>query len=152
MKPTAFIDIPEGGRFCPVFKSDRRLTAPDAQPRSALTHIYYTLNPGEVSHFHRLRSDEIWSLYQGTGLTLYLWDGTMKPPEVITLSAQSGAFCHAIPAGIWQAAEPLGDTILVGCSVAPGFEEVDFELISPRSEQANRLIAIDSTLSKFIVS
>ena len=150
MKPTTFTDIPEGGRFCPVFKSDSRLTAPDGQSRSALTHIYYTLSPGEVSRFHRLRADEIWSLYQGTGLKLYLWDGTIKPPEAITLSAQSGAFCHAIPAGIWQAAEPLTDTVLVGCSVAPGFEEVDFELMLPRSESARRLAAIDPALSRLI--
>ncbi|GAA4649721.1 cupin domain-containing protein [Kistimonas scapharcae] len=150
MKPTAFMEIPEGGRFCPVFRSDGRLTTPDGEPRSALTHIYYTLNPGEISHFHRLRADEIWSLYRGAGLNLYLWNGTMKPPEVITLSAQSGAFCHAIPAGIWQAAEPLVDTLLVGCSVAPGFEEVDFELMLPRSESARRLTAIDPALSKFI--
>ena len=48
------------------------------------------------------------------GLSFFLWDGTMKPPEVITLSAESGEFCHAIPAGIWQAAEPMADTVLVG--------------------------------------
>ncbi len=150
MKPTTFIDIPEGGRFCSVFRSDSRLTVADGQSRCALSHIYYTLNPGEVSHFHRLGADEVWSLYQGTGLKLFLWDGTMKPPEVITLSAESGEFCHAIPAGIWQAAEPMADTVLVGCSVAPGFEEADFDLMLPRSESARHLASIDPALSKLI--
>ncbi len=152
MNYTDYLDIPEGGCFSQVFKSDRRVMTPDGQSRCALTHIYYTLNPDEVSRFHRLASDEIWSLYQGTGLKLYLWDGTNKSPEVITLSASSGKFCHAIPAGTWQAAAPLTDTVLVGCSVAPGFEDVDFELMSLRSEQAKCLISVDSTLSKFMTS
>lgn len=33
-----------------------------------------------------------------------------------------------VPAGIWQAAEPEGEAVLVGCTVAPGFEFDDFRL------------------------
>ena len=33
-----------------------------------------------------------------------------------------------VPAGVWQAAEPVGDAVLCGCTVAPGFEFADFEL------------------------
>ena len=58
-----FLAIPEGGRFRQVFRSERMVTVSGEQSRTALSHIYYTLNPGEVSRFHRLCSDEIWSLY-----------------------------------------------------------------------------------------
>jgi len=33
-----------------------------------------------------------------------------------------------VPAGVWQAAEPVGGAALCGCTVAPGFEFEDFEL------------------------
>ncbi|MNJ05364.1 hypothetical protein D3C73_1666340 [compost metagenome] len=35
-----------------------------------------------------------------------------------------------VPAGVWQAARPLGDEpVLVSCVVAPGFHYDDFRLI-----------------------
>ena len=34
-----------------------------------------------------------------------------------------------VPAGVWQAAEPLGDEpVLVSCIVSPGFDFADFRL------------------------
>jgi len=151
MQPTDLSDHPEGGRFREVFRSARLVTTADGATRTALTHIYFALDPGEVSRFHRVASDEVWNLYQGTGLRLYSWDGTTAPPEVVTLAATTGDFCHVVPAGRWQAAEPLDGTVLVGCSVAPGFEFADFELIQPGSDTALRLAAIAPHLEKFIV-
>ncbi len=151
MKPTNLQEHPEGGRFLEVFRSSATITAANGNTRAALTHIYFSLNPGEVSRFHRVVSDEVWNLYQGTGLYLYLWDGTDTLPTRIELSAQSNAFCHVVPAGLWQAAEPIEDTVLVGCSVAPGFEFADFEMIDPKSDLARLLQSADPTLSKFTV-
>ena len=36
-----------------------------------------------------------------------------------------------VPAGHWQATEPLGGWGLVSCVVAPGFEFAGFELAAP---------------------
>lgn len=36
-----------------------------------------------------------------------------------------------VPAGDWQAAEPLGAWTLVGCTVSPGFRFEGFELAAP---------------------
>lgn len=33
-----------------------------------------------------------------------------------------------VPAGVWQAAEPIGGAVLCGCTVSPGFEFQDFEM------------------------
>ncbi len=33
-----------------------------------------------------------------------------------------------VPAGVWQAAEPVGGAVLCGCTVAPGFEFDDFTM------------------------
>ena len=149
MKPTDLIEHPEGGRYREVFRSAEAVTTAEGKTKSALTHIYFSLDPGELSRFHRVSSDEIWNLYRGEGLRLTIWDGTSNPPECVTLSAATNTFCHVIPAGAWQAAEPLSDTVLVGCSVAPGFEFVDFELIEPDSKQAELLTTIDSALGRF---
>lgn len=152
MKPENLIEHPEGGRFREVFRSAQTVSTQDGTIKSALTHIYFSLKQGEVSKFHKVTSDEIWNLYQGQGINLYTWDGTSSPPKCVTLSTKSNCFCYVIPAGIWQAAEPISDTVLVGCSVAPGFDFADFELIDPNSNEANQLIATAPEMAKFINS
>ena len=151
MKPIDLIDHPEGGRFCEVFRSGRIVTNKTGDTRSALTHIYFSLKPGEVSKFHRVASDEVWNLYKGAGLNLYIWEGTENSPECITLSAESNNFCHVVPADVWQAAEPVSDTVLVGCSVAPGFEFEDFTLIDPDMDDAKRLLFINPEMKRFVI-
>jgi len=151
MKPIDLLEHPEGGRFREVFRSARTVSTQDGTIRSALTHIYFSLKPGEVSRFHKVASDEIWNLYQGPGLNLYTWDGTNTPPECIILSTSNNCFCCVIPAGTWQAAEPILDTVLMGCSVAPGFEFSDFTLIDPISEDAQLLISIAPEMAKFTI-
>ena len=34
--------------------------------------IYFLLQTGEVSHFHRLKSDEVWYFHSGAPLTIYM--------------------------------------------------------------------------------
>jgi predicted cupin superfamily sugar epimerase len=150
MNPRDFIEHPEGGRFREVFRSDTVVTTSTGLSRSALTHIYFSLNQGEVSRFHKVSSDEIWNLYQGAGIRLYTWANSDTPPVCTELSAQANSFCHVVLAGTWQAAAPISDTVLVGCSVGPGFEFDDFELIEPGSDQAKQIQSLDPTMSKFI--
>jgi predicted cupin superfamily sugar epimerase len=152
MKPLDLIDHPEGGRFREVFRSAKTVSTPDGNVRSALTHIYFSLKPGEVSRFHRVASDEVWNLYRGEGLNLYTWDGSNSPPQDVTLSAASNCFCHVVPAGTWQAAEPLSAEVLVGCSVAPGFDFADFTLIEPNSEEARLLISMAPEMARYILT
>ena len=55
MKPVDLIEEhPEGGRFREVFRSNQVVTA-NGLDRAALTHIYFSLDQGEVSHFHRMQ-------------------------------------------------------------------------------------------------
>jgi hypothetical protein len=149
MKPIDLMEHPEGGRFRELFRSANMVVASSGDIRSAITHIYFSLDPGEVSRFHRITSDEVWNLYRGRGLRLYTWDGTDNPPASVTLSAGENRFCHVVPAGTWQAAEPISDTVLAGCSVAPGFEFSEFELIQPASDLAKLLVSIDPAMSRF---
>ena len=149
MTPTDLVEHPEGGRFQEVFRSSRVVVSASGEKRSAITHIYFSLDRGEVSKFHKVDSDEVWNLYHGEGLFLYLWDGVSPFLQTVVLSAEGNSFCHIVPAGYWQAAEPISDTVLVGCSVAPGFEFDDFRLIENPSEDASKILEMDKSLKKF---
>jgi hypothetical protein len=151
MKVHDLQEHPEGGRFREVFRSAVTITTIDGRSRSALTHIYFSLQLGEVSRFHRVDSDEIWNFYRGQGLVLYMWDGSASPPRRTTLSPAADTFCHVVPAGTWQAAEPIGGTVLVGCSVAPGFEFDDFTLMEPSSDAARTLLTAAPELERFVI-
>lgn len=149
MKYTDLLEHPEGGRYLEVYRSTTVVNA-DKATRTALTHIYFSLESHEVSRFHRVSNDEVWNLYQGEGLYLYQWDGYSPNIESIELSAKSMNFCHVIPSGYWQAAVPMKGRVLVGCSVAPGFEFEDFQLIDAASDVAQTLLTIDPSLAKLI--
>lgn len=151
MQPTNLTEHPEGGRFREVFRSGATVIRADGDVRAALTHIYFALNGGEVSRFHRVRSDEVWNLYRGTGLYLYTWEESRGRPRRHELSAEANTFCHVVPAGVWQAAVSIDGPVLVGCSVGPGFDFADFELIDPGSASAARLQRDDPALRRFIV-
>ncbi|MGL1931328.1 MAG: cupin domain-containing protein [Desulfotalea sp.] len=148
MKPIDLVEHPEGGRFRRVFRSNVMITRGNGEVRSALTHIYFSLAKNEVSRFHKVESDEVWNLYQGTGLYLYTWDG-ITAPERHEISARNNKFCHVVHAGIWQAAEPIDEEILVGCSVGPGFEFSDFELLDSTSKLTAIIHRQYPNLSKF---
>lgn len=84
---------------------------------------------GSWSAWHRVSADEVWHRYDGAALALY----RLGLP---TIRLDGDTPQAVVPAGVWQAAEPLGGPVLCGCTVAPGFEFEDFELAS-----ADRLVA-----------
>jgi hypothetical protein len=148
--PKNLIEHPEGGRFAEIFKSNCKVTTSDGKERTALTHIYFSLNPGEVSKFHKVASDEVWNLYEGAGLLLYIWDGQSDQMKIVELSKSKSEYCYVVKAGMWQAVEPISESILAGCSVAPGFEFEDFELINPNGIESNFIKENFPNLKKFI--
>lgn len=142
---------PEGGAFRELFKSSEVvIKAEGGEHRSAITHIYFHLEKGEVSRFHKVNSDEIWHLYEGEGVTLYLWgEGDLNIRE-IKIGSSETPHCYVVPAGVWQAAEPVGESSLAGCSVGPGFEFEDFRLIDSKDDEAAAIRAIRPDLEKFL--
>jgi uncharacterized protein len=121
---------PEGGHYAEVFRSPQQVTPADGRPaRQALTSIDFLLSRGQFSAWHRVASDEAWHLLEGGALRLWLAPPTLtffSHLDLQTVSAE-GAPRHVVPAGWWQAAEPLGDFAYVGATVGPGFEFADFD-------------------------
>ena len=115
---------PEGGHYRETFRD----TSADPAPSTA---IYYLLEAGERSHWHRvLGSAEVWHHYAGGPLALTV-SSNGHDAEAIRLGKQlaSGERPQfVVPPGWWQTAESLGRWTLVGCTVAPGFDFVNFEL------------------------
>jgi uncharacterized protein len=112
---------PEGGFYRETYRSPLLLELPDGRRRAASTAIHYLLPPGAWSAWHRVASDEVWHHYDGGALRLHLLGtGTRildrENPQAV------------VPAGVWQAAEPLDEAVLCGCTVAPGFDFADFEM------------------------
>jgi uncharacterized protein len=126
---------PEGGWFAETWRAPVEFTpAGYPGPRAAATSITFLLQADERSRWHRVRSDELW-LWQGLGPLRLRLGGTGPAPEpagevVVGPDPTAGHRLQAlVPAGVWQAAEPLTDAgALVGCVVAPGFSYEDFEL------------------------
>jgi predicted cupin superfamily sugar epimerase len=117
---------PEGGHFREMFRDDRR---GDGQ-RSASTAIYYLLQRGQRSHWHRVDAAEVWHFYGGDPLLLEVAeDGGGISRLVLGPDLASGARPQlVVPKGAWQAAQSLGAWTLAGCTVAPGFEFSGFEM------------------------
>lgn len=116
---------PEGGHYRQTFRDSRTVEG----GRAASTAIYYLLARGERAHWHRVDVIEGWHWYAGAPVILQIADGAERTNIRLGPDLAAGERPQAIvPAGVWQAAESLGDWTLCGCTVAPGFEFSRFEL------------------------
>lgn len=144
---------PEGGCYREIFRSAHEVQPTDDRPhRAALTEIYFLLRAGEVSRLHRVASDEIWHFYEGASLDLFwLSDDGVHLHEARLGSVTEGREPVAVvPSGSWQAAVSTGEYTLVGCSVAPGFDFADFELIETSSPSARAMVQRHPALERFL--
>ncbi len=119
---------PEGGHFVETYR------APAAEgERAAVTQIFFLLQLGEVSHWHRVDAVEIWHWYGGAPLVLSISEnGHDATAHHLGNDPTVGQHLNiVVPKDAWQAAESLGAWTLVGCTVAPGFEFSGFELAPP---------------------
>jgi predicted cupin superfamily sugar epimerase len=145
---------PEGGFYREIFRSRLQVTPADARgPRAALTTIYFLLPAGSVSRWHRVTSDEVWHLYEGGPLELLELGASgrdLMRHRVGPIGTEGSAPVCTIRAGMWQAARPLGDYVLVGCTVGPGFDFADFQLLADEPELAAAVRAAWPDLAELI--
>lgn len=126
------IPHPEGGYYRETFRCNEIIHFNENRIRSAATAIYYLLSDNEISHLHRIKSDEIWFHLAG------------EPLEIVELSNSGKLTIHTIgvdqdlqilPQHIVKAYTWFGARVkdysgfsLVSCVVAPGFDFADFEM------------------------
>lgn len=159
----------EGGAFRETYRSVARVSAgglvgePGRGERACGTQIYYLLRKGETSALHRVRSDEVFHHYLGDSAEqLWVRDGgrTHDPVPVATGEERAGVVVIGsdleagerpqvvVPADVWQGARlkeggAFGYALL-GCSVSPGFEWEDFELVT-----SGRALGMERALPEF---
>jgi len=123
----------EGGFFIETHRDSEMLASAPARyvgDRCQSTAIYYLLTPDTYSHMHLLKSDEIFHFYAG------------DPCEMLQLHPDGSGEAHQfgidlkagqrpqirVPRDSWQGMRllPGGEFALMGCTVAPGFEFVDY--------------------------
>lgn len=128
---------PEGGWYKQTYKSSESVAAAALPERFGgnrpfSTAIYFLLEQGNFSAFHRIKSDECWHFYAGDTLQVYViqQDGTLKIISLGQAIENNELFQYVVPANCWFASRPAPGSAFsfVGCTVAPGFDFADFEL------------------------
>jgi len=122
---------PEGGHFRETFRDP----AGGASGRAHSTAIYFLLQAGEISRWHRVDAAEVWHWYAGAPLLLTVADVSGRRDLRLGTDLVVGERPQAVVAAhAWQQARSLGAWTLVGCTVAPGFEFPSFEMAPPDFE------------------
>jgi predicted cupin superfamily sugar epimerase len=131
---------PEGGHFLEVCRS------------AAVTTIYFLLVSGEVSRWHRVRSEEIWHFYEGSPLELLQLTPAGGDLERIVLGpfGDQQRPVHCVPSNHWQAARSRGAYTLVGCTVAPAFQFADFALLKDSPALAETICRNHPAVAQFV--
>jgi predicted cupin superfamily sugar epimerase len=143
---------PEGGYFREIFRSAHKVQPLDERSaRCALTTIYFLLVKGQHGRWHRVASDEAWHFYEGDPLEIY-WidDQDAVHQELLGPGTSNAHSMCVVPAGCWQAATPLGEYSLLGCTVAPGFEFQDFEMLSEGSAVLAHITSLGAALGELV--
>ncbi|MGE7876664.1 cupin domain-containing protein [Peribacillus muralis] len=130
---------PEGGYYKRTFESEERtsdleLTVNYEDRRKLYTSIYFLLTSKDVSHLHRLKSDELLYYHGGSPLTIHIIHETGDYEEIkLGMNLDNGEVLQALVSknSIFGSSVMEEDTYsLVGCMVSPGFEFEDFELFT----------------------
>lgn len=121
----------EGGWFVRTWESEEWVELERyGGARRTSTAIYYLLEPGTFSEMHVLESDEIFHHYLGGAVEmLQLFEDGSSSRVVIGKDLEAGERPQCVVRrGVWQGSRLLKAEgwALLGCSVSPGFEFVDY--------------------------
>ncbi len=126
---------PEGGFFVETYRSTQLVGITSADDglvteKNACTGIYFLLEKGNFSAFHKIKSDEMWHFYAGHALDVLELqdDGELRCTRLGPDLLRGEVHQYVVRANTWFASRVAHDGAfsLVGCTVAPGFEFADF--------------------------
>lgn len=133
----SLVNHPEGGFYYRNYRSQQKIQVEHlghgySGERSLTSAIYYLVHGKKPSKLHRLRTDEIWHFYFGSPfdlieLTPY---GELKRTRMGNDLLSGHKLQHVVSAGNWFGGFTTQGSgySLLGCTISPGFEEMDFQL------------------------
>lgn len=128
---------PEGGYFRETYRDQRSFSFANGEQgfegkKNFSTAIFFLLEQGNFSAFHRIRSDEVWHFYAGDPLEVIEIDekGILHKALLGNRPDRGETFQYVVKAGRWFGSRVAanGNFALVGCTVSPGFDFADFEM------------------------
>ena len=136
VKHLGLLPHPEGGYYKETYRSKGKiktgLLPGIVAERNFSTAIYFLLEKNNFSAFHRIKSDELWHFYAGDPLEVIeiTKKGELKITVVGREIMNGQTFQYMVPSGHWFASRVKkgGEFSLVGCTVSPGFDFLDFEM------------------------
>ncbi|EZH65836.1 cupin [Bacillaceae bacterium JMAK1] len=144
----------EGGYFTESFMSNEQIKSQTGDRRQLYTSIYFLLTTKSPSHFHRLKSDEVWYYHYGAPLTVHMLhpDGSYEHVNVGPQIDRGQQLSTVVRAGTIFGSTVSSDYSLVSCVVSPGFDYADFEMFTqdeliddyPDHEAIIRLLAYET--------
>ena len=126
IKNLEMIRHPEGGYYKESYRDNN------------VSLIYYLLKKGEVSHWHKLKKNEILHFYDGDPLIVSMYNSEINISEIVLgRNIKKGHLLHyVVNSKIWFSMKSTGNWSLIGCTVAPAFNFKDFEL-APKNWSPN---------------
>lgn len=121
---------PEGGFYSEEYRSE--ITLPNSD-RQLMTSIYFLLPSEHVSHFHRIKSDELWFFHEGSPLTVHTLNENGHTEHLVGLNLSAGQTPQLLVKGdtiFGSSVNEENSYSFVSCVVAPGFDFRDFELFT----------------------
>jgi predicted cupin superfamily sugar epimerase len=121
---------PEGGFYAETYRAEETLNTANGQ-RNLATSIYFLLRSEDVSHFHRIQSDELWFWHEGSPLSVhFLGENGHEILKLGPVDDSGNSPQHLVKANtIFGSTVDHADSYaLVSCVVSPGFDFRDFEL------------------------
>jgi uncharacterized protein len=121
---------PEGGYYKETYRCNDTINISDKK-RNISTAIYFLLENDDKSHFHRIKSDELWFFHQGNALEILIIENNNLRTITLGNDLVNGETPQTmVPANCWFASRLKNKTGygLVSCTVAPGFDFEDFEM------------------------
>jgi predicted cupin superfamily sugar epimerase len=130
----------EGGYYRVTYCAEETLDAATLParyggPRAYGGAIYYLLHGDHFSALHRLLTDEVYHFYLGQPVEMLLLypDGRDEVLRLGTGLAMGERVQMVVPRGVWQGSRLAANTTpegfaLMGTTMAPAYEQADFEL------------------------
>lgn len=148
---------PEGGYYTSTYRSRETISASCLPARFKGERllgsaIYYLLISPDFSAFHRINQDEVWHFYEGSSLTIHLIDQSGRYSAVkMGRDYERGEVPQAVVPALSYFAVSVNERnsySFVGCSLAPGFEFADFELV-PREKMLELFPQHEEIIKKY---